>query len=68
MVIVYLHELIVSDDLDCHLLASPGSVSSSDDVTEHTLSSVPIHFIPLFQYLTNVHTLKELFLMIPSCI
>lgn len=49
------HELVVSDDLDCHLLASPGSVPGSDHVAEYTLASVTIHVIALVQRLPNVH-------------
>lgn len=49
------HELIVSDDLDCHLLAGPGSVPGSDHVAEYTLASVAIHIIAFVQRLTDVH-------------
>lgn len=49
------HELVVSDDLDCHLLAGPGSVSGSDHVAEHTLSGVTVHVVTLVQGLPDVH-------------
>lgn len=49
------HELIVSDDLDCHLLAGSGSVPGSDHITEHTLACVAVHIIALVQCLANVH-------------
>lgn len=39
------HKLIVSDDLDCHLLASPGSVPGSDYIAEHSLTRVAIDII-----------------------
>lgn len=50
-----LHEFIVSDDLDCHLLAGPGSVPGSDDIAEYTLASVAIHIIAFVQCLPDVH-------------
>lgn len=49
------HQLIVSDDLDCHLLAGPGSVPGSDHVAEDTLASVAVHIIALVQCLPDVH-------------
>lgn len=49
------HELIVSDDLDCHLLAGPGSVPGSDHVAEDTLAGVAVHIIALVQCLPDVH-------------
>lgn len=50
-----LHEFIVSDDLDCHLLAGPGSVPGSDHIAEYTLASVAIHIIAFVQCLPDVH-------------
>lgn len=52
-----LHELVVSDDLDCHLLAGPGSVPGSDHIAEYTLASVAINIIALVQCLPNVYSL-----------
>lgn len=49
------HELVVPDDLDCHLLAGPGRVSGSDHVTEHPLSCVAVHVVALVQCLADVH-------------
>lgn len=48
------HELVVSDDLDCHLLASPGSVPGSDHVAEHALARVAINVVALVQRLPDV--------------
>ncbi len=53
--IVDSHELIVSDDLDCHLLAGSGRVPGSDHITEHTLASVAIHIIAFVQRFPDVH-------------
>lgn len=50
------HELIVSDDLDCHLLAGPGSVPGSDHIAEYTLASVAVHIIAFVQRLPDVHS------------
>lgn len=50
------HELVISDDLDCHLLAGSGSVSGSDHIAEHTLSSVAIHVVTFVQRLPDVHS------------
>lgn len=52
---VHSHELVVSDDLDCHLLAGPRSVPGPDHIAEHALTSVAIHIIALVQCLPNVH-------------
>lgn len=48
------HELVVTDDLDCHLLASPGSVPGSDHVAEHALTRVPINVVAFVQRLPDV--------------
>ena len=51
-----LHELVVADDLDCHLLAGASSVSGPDHVTEHALARVAVHVVALVQCLPDVHT------------
>ena len=51
-----LHELVVADDLDCHLLAGASSVSGPDHVTEHALARVAVHVVALVQRLPDVHT------------
>lgn len=53
---VHSHELVVSDDLYCHLLATSGSVPGPDHVAEHSLTSVAIHIVALVQRLPDVHT------------
>lgn len=50
------HELVVSDDLDCHLLAGPGSVPGSDHIAEHTLAGVAVDVVALVQRLPDVHS------------
>lgn len=50
------HELIVSDDLYCHLLAGSGSVPGSDHIAEYTLASVAVHIIAFVQRLPDVHS------------
>lgn len=50
------HELVVSDDLDCHLLASSGSVPGTNHITKDTLASVAINVIAFVQRLPNVHS------------
>lgn len=51
------HELIVSDDLNGHLLACPGGVPGSDHIAEHTLARVSINIIAFVQGLPDIHPL-----------
>lgn len=53
---MYLHHLVVSDDLDGHLLVPLEGVSSTDHVAEHTFTSVPIDSVATIQLLTNTDT------------
>lgn len=48
------HQLVVSDDLDCHLLASSGGVPGSDHVAKHPLARVAVNIVALVQRFPNV--------------
>lgn len=52
------HKLVVSDDLDCHLLASSGSVPGTNYITEDPLASVTVDVVALVQRLPDVHSYK----------
>lgn len=53
--LLHSHQLVVSDDLDCHLLAGPGNVPGPDHVAEHALAGVAVHIVTLVQRLPDVH-------------
>ena len=55
-IFLYLHHFIVPDDLDSHLLVALQSVSGSNNVTEHTLTCVPVDSVATVQLLTNTNT------------
>ena len=49
------HDLVVPDDLDGHLLLAPETVPGPDHVGEHPLASVAVHGVPGVQDLSYPH-------------
>lgn len=50
-----LHDFVISDDFDGYFRVSSSFVPRSNHITEHTLSCVAIHRVPLVQHLPNSH-------------
>ena len=59
ILVYYLHHFIIPDNFDGHILVCPGTISPSDNIAEHTLTSITKHSIALVQDFSNTNPYKK---------